>query len=228
MSSTAALPPHGTPERWQADCDCSECHSAMWRKVWESDLDAPSNRMLGEMLDFRVRGCDLYVVPAMLSQRVCVSTVRRNIDRLVEAAVISKIADIEGQSVQSRRSGIYLLHVEKLKVRSGLRLSREAERLENDGVTKITSWRLMMLREHETTNGEPCVKCGIFPVTGTGFCAHCHVGRYDFGIPARCPVCQESEIPKAFFDPKMRTELERVERARAEFLQPRRLVLVKS
>jgi len=58
--------------------------------------------------------------------------------------------------------------------------------------------------------------------------AHCYVGRYDFGIPARCPVCQDSEIPKAFFDPKMQSELERVETARTKFFQPRRLMLVKS
>lgn len=225
-TNTATLAEHGTPERWQADCDCTECLSAMRTKVWESNLDAPSFRTLREMLDFRVRGCELYVVPAMLSEQegVCVSTVRRRIDRLVEIAVVSKVADIEGQS---GRSGIYLLRVEKLKVRSELRLSREAERLQNDGVTKITSWRLTMLKEHETSSGEPCVKCGIFPVTDTGFCAHCHVGRYDFGMPARCPVCQDSEIPKAFFDPKMRDELERVERARAACFQPRRLVLVK-
>jgi hypothetical protein len=227
MSATAALPPHGTPERWIADCDCTDCLSAMRTKVWESDLDAPSFRALREMLDFRVRGCEVYVVPAMLSQQegVCASTARRSIDRLVEVALISKIADIEGQS---GRSGIYVLHIEKLKMRSELRLSREAERLQGEGVTKITSWRLMMLKEHETSSGKPCVKCGIFPVADDGFCAHCYVGRYDFGTPARCPVCQDSEIPKAFFDPKMRTELERVEKARIAFFQPRRLMLVKS
>ncbi len=199
----------------------------MRTKVWESGLDAPSFRTLRAMLDFRVRGCELYVVPAILSEQegVCVSTIRRRIDRLVEVAVVSKVAGIEGQS---GRSGIYLLHVGKLKVRSELRLSREADRLQVDGITKITSWRLMMLKEHETSSGEPCVKCGIFPVSDSGFCAHCYVGRYDFGIPAPCPVCQDVEIPKAFFDPKMRSELERVERARATFFQPRRLVLVKS
>jgi hypothetical protein len=225
--NAAALPPHGTSERWQAGCDCTECLSAMREKVWESDLDAPCFRTLRRMLDFRVRGCELYIVPAILSEHegVCVSTARRGIDRLVEVAVVSKIADIEGQS---GRSGIYLLHVEKLKIRSGLRLSRAAEGLQTDGVTKITSWRLMMLKEHETSSGEPCVKCGIFPVPESGFCAHCYAGRCDFGIPARCPVCQDMEIPKAFFDPKMRSELERVERARATFFQPRRLVLVKS
>ncbi len=226
-SNTAALSEHGTPERWQADCDCAECLSAMREKVWESDLDAPSFRALRRMLDFRVRGCELYVVPTRLSEQegVCASTARRSIDRLVEVALISKIADIEGQS---GRSGIYLLHVEKLKVRSELRLSREAERSQDGGVTKITSWRLLMLKEHETSSGEPCVKCGVFPVAGAGFCAHCYVGRYDFGTPARCPVCQDSEIPKAFFDPKMRTELERVKTARTKFFQPRRLVLVKN
>jgi hypothetical protein len=180
------------------------------------------------MLDFRVRGCELYVVPAMLSEEegVCVSTVRRHIDRLVEVAVVSKIADIEGQS---GRSGIYLLHVEKLKMRSELRLSCESEKLQQDqGFTKITSWRMMMLKEHEVSSGDPCVKCGNFPVADGGVCAHCHVGRYDFGIPARCPVCQDSEIPKAFFDPKMQSELERVETARAKFFQPRRLMLVKN
>lgn len=223
--ATAALPPHGTPERWQADCDCSACLSAMEGMIWASELDGSSSWTLRDMLKFRVRGCELYVVPAMVSEQVCLSTVRRRIDRLVEFGALSKIAGIEGQS---GRSGIYLLHVEKLKMRSTLRLSREAERLQNDGVTKITSWRVMMLKEHETSSGEPCVKCGIFCVPEGGFCAHCYVGRCDFGIPARCPVCQDVEIPKAFFDPKMRGELERVETARAAFFQPRRLMLVKS
>ena len=113
-------------------------------------------------------------------------------------------------------------------MRSELRLSREAERLQCDGITKITSWRLMMLREHETSERGFFVRCGIFSVTGEGFCAHCYVGRYDFSMPARCPVCQDSEIPKAFFDPKMQTEFERVENARKAFFQPRRLMLVKS
>ena len=158
------------------------------------DLDAPSFRALRRMLDFRVRGCELYVVPTRLSEQegVCASTARRSIDRLVEVALISKIADIEGQS---GRSGIYLLHVEKLKVRSELRLSR-VERSQDGGVTKITSWRLLMLKEHEASSGEPCVKCGVFPVAGAGFCAHCYVGRYHFGTPARCPVCQTRKSPK--------------------------------
>jgi hypothetical protein len=154
------------------------------------------------------------------------STVRHHIDRLVEVGALSKIADIKGQS---GRSGIYLLHVEKLKMRSELRLWREFEKLQQDhGFTNITSWRMMMLNEHEVSNGDPCVKCGNFPVADGGFCAHCYVGRYDFGTPARCPVCQDSGIPKAFFDPKMQAELERVETARANFFQPRRLMLVKS
>ena len=50
--ATSILPPHGTPERWQAECDCSECQSAMQTKVWETDLDAPSFRTLREMLHF--------------------------------------------------------------------------------------------------------------------------------------------------------------------------------
>jgi hypothetical protein len=227
-TNTAALAPHGTPERWQADCDCSGCCDAMRKRVWESDLASPSFRTLREMLNFRVRGCELYVVPTIISEQegVCVSTVRRRIDRLVEVGAVSKIDDIEGQS---GRSGIYLLHVEKLKMRSELRLYRESEKLQKDhGFTKITSWRMMMLKEHEARGGDPCVKCGNFPVEDGGFCAHCHVGRYDFDVPARCPVCQDSEIPKAFFDPKMQAELGRVENARTIFFQPRRLMLVKS
>jgi hypothetical protein len=194
--------------------------------VQESELDYPSLSTLRYTLDFRVRGCELYVVPAMISEqaRVCMRTARRRIDRLVEVGALSKVADIKGQS---GRSGIYLLHVEKLKMRSELRLHREAERLQDDGVTKITSWRLSMLKEHETSSGESCAKCGIFPVMDGGFCAHCYVGRYDFCVPARCPVCQDPEIPKVFFEPKMQNELARVEKARAAFFQPRRLTLVK-
>jgi hypothetical protein len=151
------------------------------------------------------------------------STVRRRIDRLVEVGVLSRIADIKGQS---GRSGIYLLHVEKLQMRSELRLYGEAEKLRQDnGFTKVTSWRMMMLKEHEAGSGGPCVKCGNFPVDG-GFCAHCYVRKNEH-LGVRCPVCQEMDIPKVFFDPKMRNELERVEKARMDFFQPRRLTLVK-
>src|ERR1700685_2970075 len=120
-TNTAALAPHGTPERWQVDCDCSECCYAMRNMVGESDLPRDSSWTLGYMLDFRVRGCELYVVPSMVSELggSCHSTIRRHIDRLVEAGALSKIDDIKGQS---GRSGVYLLHVEKLKMRSEFRL----------------------------------------------------------------------------------------------------------
>lgn len=226
MSETAALAPHGTPERWQADCNCRDCLSAMQHKIGASEVGRPA-WTLEYMLNFRVRGCELHVVPAMVSEQegVCLGTVRRRIDRLVEDGVLSKIAPVEGHA---GRSGVYLLHVEKLKMRSGLRLYRESERLQEvHGYTKITSWRMMMLREHEAS-GDPCVKCGSFPAEDGGSCAHCYcVKRYDDpGVP--CPVCQEMEIPKAFFDPKMRNELDRVKKARTAFFQPRRLRLVKS
>jgi hypothetical protein len=154
---------------------------------------------------------------------VCRSTVRRRIDRLIEVGAVSKIADIKGQS---GRSGIYFLRVEKLKMRSELRLYRESEKLQQNGFTKVTSWRMMMLKEHELSSGDPCVKCGNFPVTDGGSCAHCCVRNFE-QIGARCPVCQEMEIPKVFFDPNMRNELTRVEKARMTFFQPRRLTLVK-
>lgn len=98
MSGATAALPHGTPERWQADCDCSECNSAMWTMVSESRIDGPSAWTLADMLRFRVRGCELYVVPAMVSEQRggCVATIRRRIDRLVEFGALSKIADIEG------------------------------------------------------------------------------------------------------------------------------------
>lgn len=223
--ATSILPPHGTPERWQADCDCDECRWAMQNKIGESEIGRLS-WTLESMLKFRIRGCELQVVPALLGAGCSRSTVRHHIDRLVEVGALSKIADVKGQS---GRSGIYLLHFEKLKMRSELKLFRESEKLQEDhGFTKITSWRMMMLTEHEASSGDPCVKCGNFPAEGGGSCAHCYVSRYDFGIPARCPVCQDLEIPKAFFDPKMRSELERVEKARTAFFQPRRLMLVKS
>lgn len=214
--ATTVLSPHGTPERWQADCDCSECCDAMRNMVGRSELDSPCSWTLGYMLDFRVRGCELYVVPAMVSEqaRSCQRTVRRRIDRLVEVGALSKIADIKGQS---GRSGIYLLHVETLNMRSELRLYRESEKLQEDnGFTKITSWRMMMLKEHEARSGGPCVKCGNFPVDDGGSCAHCCVRKFE-QVDVRCPVCQDMEIPRVFLDPKMRNELDRVERARMEF-----------
>ena len=226
-TNTAALAPHGTPERWQADCDCEECLSAMRNVVWASEVGGPYSWTLRNMLKFRVRGCELYVVPATVeaNTNVCRATIRRHIDRLVEVGALSKVDDIKGQS---GRSGIYLLHVEKLKMRSELRLWGESEKLQQDGFTKITSWRMMMLKEHETRSGDPCVKCGNFAVGDGGFCAHCYcVTTYDRpGVP--CPVCQDMEIPKVFFEPKMRSELERVKKARMAFFRPQRLMLVKS
>jgi hypothetical protein len=201
----------------------------MQDKIGESEIAFNSASILESMLHFRVRGCELYVVPAMIDARYSRHTVRRHIDRLVGVGALSKIADIEGQSGRSGRSGVYLLHVEKLKMRSGLRLHRESEKLQQDhGFTKITSWRMMMLKEHETRSGDACVKCGNFPVVDGGFCAHCCCAKtYDRpGVP--CPVCQDVEIPKVFFEPKMREALTRVEKARTAFFQPRRLVLVKS
>lgn len=228
MSATATLPPHGTPERWQVDCDCTECHSAMWTMVSESRVDSRAAWTLADMLRFRVRGCELHVNPVMLSEQRggCVSTVRRRVDKLIEVGALSKIADIEGHS---GRSGIYLLRVEKLKMRLELKRHREMLRLnEEEGMTKTTAWRMMMLKEHESSSGIPCAKCQNFLVEDEGCCTHCEIKRYGPSVTARCPVCQDSEIPKAFFDPKMRAELERVEVARTKFFQPRRLMLVKS
>lgn len=229
MSDTnAAALAHGTPERWQADCDCEECRWAMQDMIRKSDLAFNSASVLETMLHSRVRGCELYVVPAMVeaNTNVCRATIRRHIDRLVEVGALSKVDDIPGQS---GRSGIYLLHFEKLTMRSELRLDRESEKLQQDhGFTKITSWRMMMLKEHEASSGDPCVKCGIFPVEARGFCAHCCCARTYDRPGVLCPVCQDVEIPKVFFDPKMRNELERVQEMRTVFVQPRRLMLVKS
>jgi hypothetical protein len=225
-TNTAALAPHGTPERWQADCGCSGCCDAMRKMVGESALDRYSCWTLGYMLDFRVHGCELQVAPAMLSEQegVCESTVRRRIVRLLEVGALSKITDAENPS---RRSGTYLLHIEKLKMRSELRLFTESEKLQQEnGFTKITSWRMMMLKEHEASSIDPCVRCGNFPVDDGGSCAHCCVRRFE-QIDVRCPVCQDVEIPQVFFEPKMQNELERVEKAKAAYFQPRRLILVK-
>jgi hypothetical protein len=212
-TNTAALAPHGTPERWQADCNCTDCRWAMRSVISESEIACNSAWILEYMLDFRVRGCELYVVPAD-SVHFSRATIRRHIDDLVSFGALSKIAPIKGHA---GRSGVYLLHVEKLKMRSELRLHRESEKLQQDnGFTKVTSWRVMMLKEHEACSGEPCVKCGNFPVDGGGSCAHCGVRRYE-QLGARCPVCQEMEIPKAFSDPKMRNVLARVETARMAF-----------
>jgi hypothetical protein len=213
----AVLPAHGTPERWQADCDCEECCYAMQTMVGESDFPGNSPSVLRYMLDFRVSGCELYVVPAMISEEGCISqpTVRRYIDKLVEFGTLSKIADINGRS---GRCGIYLLHIEKLKMRSEVRLYREHERFwETEGLTKITAWRMMLLKEHEATGGDFCIKCLNFPVSDGGSCTHCFVSKFQPKENVRCPVCQEMEIPKVFFYPEMRNELDRVERARMEF-----------
>lgn len=219
--ATSILPPHGTPERWQADCDCDECRWAMQNKIGESEIGRPS-WTLESLLKFRIRGCELQVVPAMIEAGCSRSTVRHHIDRLVEVGALSKLADIKGQS---GRSGIYLLHLEKLKMRSELRLYRESEKLQEDhGFTKITSWRMMMLTEHEASGGDPCVKCGNFPVEDGGSCAHCCCIRTYDRPGVLCPVCQDMEIPKVFFDPKMRHELERVQKMRTVFFQPSRLL----
>lgn len=228
MSATAAVPQHGTPERWQADCECPECETAMQEKVWNSNAVDRSRLLLANMLDFRVRGCELYLVPAMLAATAGMNrrTVQRHIDSLIEVGVVSKIREIEGQS---GRSGIYLLHVEKLRMRPYLKMWRESQRLQHEnGSTKITSWRMLMLKEHEASGGVPCARCGNFPVEDGGVCAHCCcIKTYDRpSVP--CPVCQDREIPKVLFEPQMRTELERVEKARTAFSQPRRLILVKS
>lgn len=223
-TNTAALAPHGTHERWQADCDCEECCDAMQTMVGQSDLPGNSSWVLRYMLDFRVRGCELYVVPGIVSEQAGISqpTVRRYIDKMVEFGALSKIADIDGRS---GRCGIYLLHVEKLKMRSELRLYREHERFyETEGFTKITAWRIMLLKEHEAVGSDFCVKCGKFPVDDGGSCTHCFVSKFEPKENVRCPVCQETKIPKVFFEPKMQDEfLDRVERARVKlfpYLKP--------
>lgn len=223
MSATATLPPHGTPERWQADCDCFECQEAMRRKVGQSILPRNSGWLLGRMLEYRVQGCELYIVPAMIAN-YSPSTVRRHIDRLVSNGVLSKIDVIPGEA---GRSGIYLLHTAKLIPRPELKLYVEFRRLnESEGMSQATAWRLMMLKDHETCEGDLCKRCGRFATEYGERCVHCHVIRND--VRVRCPVCQDGSIPKAFFDSNMRNELERVERARAAFFQSRRLMLVKS
>ena len=147
MSATAALPPHGTPERWQADCECSECHSAMWTMVGQSVLPRNSAWLLERMLRCRVQGCELYIVPAMIAN-YSPSTVRRHIDILVSTGVLSKIDLIPGQA---GRSGIYLLHTEKLIPRPELKMYKEFRPLnEGEGMSQAMAWRLMMLKEHET------------------------------------------------------------------------------
>jgi hypothetical protein len=218
-TNTAALAPHGTPERWQADCDCEECCDAIQTMVGQSALPGNSSLVLRYMLDFRVGGCELYVVPAMISDEGWISqpTVRRHIDKLVEFGALSKIADIKRQP---GRSGVYLLHIEKLKMRSELRLFREHGRLaETEGFTNITAWRMMLLKEHEAAGGDLCIKCGNFPVSDGGSCTHCFVSKFEPRENVRCPVCQETKIPKVFFEPKMRNELGRVEKARMELFQ---------
>jgi hypothetical protein len=220
---TAALPPHGTPERWQADCDCFECQEAMRQKVGQSVLPRNSGWLLERMLEYRVQGCELYVVPAMIAN-YSPSTVRRHIDILVSDGVLSKVDLIPGQA---GRSGIYLLHTEKLIPRPELKLYKEFRRLnESEGMSQAMAWRLMMLKEHETCEGDLCTRCGHFATEYGERCVHCHVIRND--VRVRCPVCQDGSLPKTFLDPKMQGELERVEKARTAFFQPRRLVLVKS
>lgn len=97
MSTTAALPPHGTPERWQADCDCFECQEAMRRKVGQSAIPRNSAWLLGRMLEYRVQGCELYFVPAMIAN-CSPNTVRQRIDILVSNGVVSKVGLIQGQA----------------------------------------------------------------------------------------------------------------------------------
>jgi hypothetical protein len=195
----------------------------MWTMVGQSVLPRNSAWLLERMLEYRVQGCELYFVPAMIAN-YSPSTVRRHIDILVSNGVLSKVDLIPGQA---GRSGIYLLHTAKLIPRPELKLYKEFRRLnETEGLTKATAWRVLMLGEHETSNHNLCTRCGNFSTEFGDHCVHCYVVTNDIRI--RCPVCQETTVPKAFFEPKMQSELERVETARTKFFQPRRLILVKS
>ena len=224
-SNTIALSEHGTIERWMADCDCFDCRWAVESKIHASELVSTAGHLLGRMLEFRVQGCELYIVPTMIEAQgqYSLGTIRRHLDALVAFGALTKAAPIEGYG---GRSGIYVLRFEKLTRRPILKMHDEFERLnETEGLTKATAWRVMMLREHETSNHNLCTRCGNFSTEYGDRCVHCYVVTNDVRI--RCPVCQETTVPKAFFEPKMRSELERVETARTKFFQPRRLILVK-
>lgn len=225
-SNTAALSEHGTIERWTAGCDCFDCRWAVQCKIHDSELVYTAGHLLGRMLEFRVRGCELYVVPTMIASQgqYSIGTIRRHLDALVNFGALTKAAPIEGYS---GRAGIYVLHLEKLTRHPIRKMHDEFKRLnETEGLTQATAWRVMMLGEHESSAHNLCSRCGIFPTEYRDRCVHCYVVTHDVRI--RCPVCQETTIPKAFFEPKMQEELHRVEEARTAFFQPRRLMLVKS
>jgi hypothetical protein len=161
-SNTAALSEHGTLERWITDCDCFDCRWAVERKIHSSELVSTTGHLLGRMLEFRVRGCELYVVPTMIESQgqYSLGTIRRHLDALVNFGALTKAAPIEGYS---GRSGIYILHFEKLTRRPILKMYDEFERLnETEGLTKATAWRVLMLREHETSNPNLCTRCENF------------------------------------------------------------------
>jgi hypothetical protein len=147
-TNTAAPSEHGTIERLVGDCDCFDCRWAVERKIHASDLVFTTGRLLGRMLEFRVRGCELYVVPTMIESQgqYSLGTIRRHLDALVNLGVLTKAAPIAGYS---GRSGIYVLRFEKLTRRLILKMYDEFERLnEREGLTNATAWRVLMLREH--------------------------------------------------------------------------------
>lgn len=90
------------------------------------------------------------------------------------------------------------------------------------------TYQMMLLSDHETKAGEGivlCGRCGNYLVNypdPDAICAHCFVAETESGV--QCPVCQESEIPRVFFDSDMREELARLKAARAQFSSTRSTV----
>jgi len=79
------------------------------------------------------------------------------------------------------------------------------------------TYMMQMLGDHEQDSGVPCERCGKFFVDGgedfSPFCSHCFVAETDCGVA--CPVCEETNIPRVFFDTDMQAELTRLKAARA-------------
>ena len=141
------------------------------------------------MLLFRVRGCELHVVPAVLSEQqgVCVSTVRRSIDRLIEvASLISKIAD-------DRRSigPIWNLHSARRQVEDAIRTQAVERGREIAMRIRVHQDHIMATddaQEHEVLSGDPCVKCGSLLGRWRGASAlTAMLVSYDFSMPRKVP-----------------------------------------
>ncbi len=94
---------HGTPERWEAGCDCNDCRSAVRQLISGSGISQPLVAALQDIIMFRRNRNELWLTRNTLRR----STVRDGVNELVRLGLLSRNTD------ESHRS-TYLLHFERL------------------------------------------------------------------------------------------------------------------